>query len=93
MNIEYLQNGTIVTNTTNIVKALYTTINSNKNEKKFNWKQHKTNMSYTHNEDEQKHLKTCKTHNDCEQSQIEAYNDIEQNQIQELQDRKQLWTK
>jgi hypothetical protein len=47
-------------------------------------------MSYTHNEDEQKHLKTCKTHNDCEQSQIEAYNDIEQNQIQELQDRKQL---
>jgi len=36
MNIEYLQNGTIVTNTTNIVKALYTTINSKKNEKKFN---------------------------------------------------------
>jgi len=47
MNIEYLQNGTIVTNTTNIVKALYTTINSKKNEKKFNWKQHKTNMNYT----------------------------------------------
>jgi hypothetical protein len=29
-----------------------------------------------------KHLKTCKTHNDCEQNKIEAYNDFEQNQIQ-----------
>jgi hypothetical protein len=52
MNIEYLQSRTIVSNTKKFVKALYTIINNNKNEKnsieiniKQTWAKHTMNMS------------------------------------------------
>lgn len=93
MNIEYLQNGTIVT-TQQILSRLYTpqliAIKMKKssiesNNIKQTWATHTMNMS--------KSIWRLAKHNNCEQSQIEAYNDLEQNQFQELQDRKQLWTK
>jgi hypothetical protein len=102
MNIEHLQNGTIVT-TQQILSRHYTpqliAIKMKKSSIESNIKQ--TWATQTMNMSKSiwrlaKHiviLKHCKTHNDCEQSQIEAYNDLEQNQIQELQDKRQLWTK
>lgn len=83
MNIEYLQSRTIVSNIKKILSRHYTpqliAIKMKKSSIEINikqtWTKHTMNMS-------KKHLKTCKTHNDCEQNKIEAYNDFEQNQIQ-----------